>query len=256
MIGRPAPFLILGLALLLGGCAAQTPSPAVATEVVRSPRATGSPAPNATLSPDRSPDTATPHDGPCSAQLADQVRTAADGVEAYSYRVLGFVFQPVFDPDPLATPATERVETAVEGAYQAPDRASLDPAGDGSAPGTEATVTIGRDLYVETADGWVKLPDAADPDLANVLAGLIEDAGGGWLSETTVDGGCRLVARRELPGGSGQRQTVIYVDPREALPSRLELDVTGAVGRNGETNDVGLIYTFTYDPAPTIEPPI
>jgi hypothetical protein len=257
VIGRRAPFLILGLALLLGGCAAQTPSPTagLATEPVPSP-ASGSPAPNATASPDRSPGTATPQAGPCSGQLTERVRAAVDGVEAYSYRALGFVFQPVFDPDPLATPATERVEVGFEGAYQAPDRASLSHSGGGSAPGSEATVTIGRDLYVETTDGWVKLPDAADPDLANVLAGLLEDAGSGWLGETTVSGGCRFVARRALPGGSGERQTVMFVDSREPLPSRLELDVTGAVGRNGETNDLGLVYLFRYDPALTIEPPI
>jgi hypothetical protein len=102
----------------------------------------------------------------------------------------------------------------------------------------------------------VKLPDAADPDLANVLAGLLEDTGGGWLGERTVDGSCRLVAQGELPGGSGERRTVIFVDLGEALPSRLELDVTGAVGRNGEINDLSLVYLFRYDPAPTIEPPI
>jgi hypothetical protein len=257
VIGRRAPFLVLGLALFLGGCAAPAiPSPEVATEAVPSPNASGSPASNATESPEGSPaTTATLTGGPCPGQVAEQVRSAVDDVEAYSYRALGFVFQPVFDPDPLATPATERVETAFEGAYQAPDRASLSHSGGGSAPGTEATVTIGRDLYVETADGWVKLPDAADPDLANVLAGLLEDAGGSWLGETTVDGGCRLVAKRALPGGSGERQTVIFVDPGEALPSRLELDVTGAVGRNGETNDLGLVYLFRYDRTLTIEPP-
>ena len=256
MIGRRAPFLILGLALFLAGCAAQ-PSPEVATEVVypSPPRSAPNTMATATLSPDGSP-SPLPQDGPCSAQLAERVRAAVDSVEAYSYRVAGFVFQPVFDPDPLATPATERVETAFEGAYRAPDRASLSHTGGGSAPGTEATVTIGRDLYVETADGWVKLPDAADPDLANVLAGLLEDAGGGWQGQPTVDDGCRLIARRPLPGGSGERETVILVDPAKALPSRLELDVTGAVGRNGEANDLGLVYLFRYDPALTIEPPI
>jgi hypothetical protein len=256
VIGRRAPFLILGLALLLG-CTAQTPSPApgLATAALPSPSVTGPPDPNATVSPDRSPSPA-PQTGACSGQRAERVREAVDDVEAYRYRALGFVFQPVFDPDPLATPATERVATAIDGAYQAPDRASLSHSGGGSGPGTEATVTIGRDLYVETEDGWVKLPDAADPSLANVLAGLLEDAGGGWQGETTVAGGCRLVATRALPGGSGERQTVIFVDLGEALPSRLELDVTGAIGRNGETNDLGLIYTFTYDPAPSIEPPI
>jgi hypothetical protein len=256
VIGRRAPFLILGLALFLAGCAAQ-PSPEVATEVVY-PSPPGS-APNttatATLRPDGSP-SPLPQEGPCSAQLVERVRAAVDSVEAYSYRVAGFVFQPVFDPDPLATPATERVPTALEGAYQAPDRSSLSHSGVGSRPGAEATVSIGRDLYVETEDGWVKLPDAADPRLANVLAGLLEDAGSGWQGETTAGGSCRLVARRALPGGSGERQTVIFPDPRTALPSRLEVDVTGAIGRNGETNDLGLVYLFRYDPSLTIEPPI
>jgi hypothetical protein len=259
VIGRQAPFLILGLGLLLGGCAAPavpSPTPGMATPALPSPSVSGSPGPNATRNRDRSPGTATPGTGACSGQLAERVRAAVDGVEAYSYAAQGFVFQPVFDPDPLATPATERVETAFEGAYRAPDRASLSHTGGGSAPGTEATVTIGRDLYVETAEGWVKLPDAADPDLANVLAGLLEDAGGGWQGQPTVDGGCRLIARRPLPGRSGERETVILVDPAEALPSRLELDVTGAVGRNGEANDLGLVFLFRYDPALTIEPPI
>lgn len=258
MIGRRAPSLILGLALLLGGCAAQTPSPTLglATSAFPSPSATSPSAPNDTARPDRSPGTAaTPETGDCAAPLAERVRGAVDGVEAYSYEAQGFVFQPVFDPDPLATPATERVETAFKGAYQAPDRASLSPKG-GSGPGTEATVTIGRDLYVETADGWVKLPDAADPDLANVLVGLLEDAGGGWLGETAADGSCRLVARQELAGGSGERRTMMVLEPGEALPARLELEVIGAIGRNGETNDLGLIYSFTYDQALTIEPPI
>jgi len=257
VIGRRAPFLILGLAFLFGACAAQTPSPTagLATSALPSPTATESSGPSATHSPDGSL-SPLPHEGPCSAQLANRVRVAVDSVEAYSYRVAGFVFQPVFDPDPLATPATERVPTALEGAYQAPDRASLSHSGGGSAPGTEATIAIGRDLYVETEDGWVKLPDAADPRLANVLAGLLEDAGGGWRGETTAGGSCRLVGKRALPGGSGERQTVIFPDPRTALPSRLELDVTGAIGRNGETNDLGLVYLFRYDPALTIEPPI
>jgi hypothetical protein len=255
VIGRRAPFLVLGLALLLGGCAAQTPSPTVGVSrsAIPSPGATGSP----TASPDRSPgSTATQQPGDCNGQLAELVRDAVEGVEAYSYRAQGFVFQPVFDPDPLATPATERIETAFEGAYQAPDRASLRHSGAASGLGTEATVTIGRDLYVETTDGWVKLPDAADPDLANVLAGLLEDAGGGWLGETAVDGSCRLVAQRDLPGGSGERRTVVVLEPGEALPASLELEVVGAIGRNGETNDLGLVYSFTYDPASSIEPPI
>lgn len=253
MIGRRAPSLILGLALILGGCAAQAPSPTPGSSLP-SPGASGSAAAGPTGSPRASP-SATPA-GDCTGQRAELVRDAVEDVEGYSYRAQGFVFQPVFDPDPLATPANERMETAFDGAYEAPDRASLSQSGVASGLGTEATVTIGRDLYVETVDGWVKLPDAADPALANVLAGLLEDARGGWLGESAPDGDCRLVARQEFPAGSGVRQTVIYVDPEEALPYRLELEVTGAVGRNGETNDLGLIYTFTYDPAPSIEPPI
>jgi len=64
------------------------------------------------------------------------------------------------------------------------------------------------------------------------------------------------VARRELPGGSGERRTVLVLEPGATLPARLESEVIGAIGRNGETNDLGLIYTFTYEPAPSIEPPI
>jgi hypothetical protein len=255
VIGRRAPLLILGLALLLGGCAAQTPSPTPGSSVP-SPAASGSPAASATNRPSGSPNTSSTPADACTGPLAELVRDAVDAVEGYTYHAQGFVFQPVFDPDPLATPATERVETTFEGAYEAPDRASLSHSGSASGPGTEATVTIGRDLYVETADGWVKLPDAADPDLANVLAGLLEDAGGGWLGETAVDGSCRLVARRELPGGSGERRTVLVLEPGATLPARLESEVIGAIGRNGETNDLGLIYTFTYEPAPSIEPPI
>ena len=252
MIGRRAPFLILGLALLLGGCAAQAPSPTAGP----SPSTSGSPATSATDSPTGSPDTSSTPAGACTRFLAELVRDAVEGVDGYTYQAVGFVFQPVFDPDPLATPATERVETAFDGAYEAPDRASLSHSGEASGPGSEASVSIGRDLYVETVDGWVKLPDAADPALANVLAGLLEDARGGWSGEAAVDGSCRLVARRELPGGSGERRTVLILEPGATLPARLELDVTGAVGRNGETNDLGLVYTFTYDPAPSIEPPI
>jgi len=253
--GRRAPLLILGLAFLLSGCAAQIPSPTPGSSVP-SPAGSGSPAASVANSPTGSPNTSVTPAGECTGQRAELVREAVDDVEGYSYRTQGFIFQPVFDPDPLATPATERVETAFEGAYQAPDRASLRHSGGASGPGTETTVTIGRDLYVETTDGWVKLPDAADPDLANVLAGLFEDAGGGWLGETAADGSCHLVSRRGLPGGNGERRTVIVLEPGAALPARLEMEVVGAIGRNGETNDLGLVYTFTYDPAPGIDPPI
>jgi hypothetical protein len=256
VIGRRAPFLILGLALLLGGCAAQAPSPTAGRSAVPSPGASGSPAASPTGSPTESPGTSATATGDCTGQRAELVRDAVEDVKGYNYRAHGFVDQPVFDPDPLATPATERVSAAFDGAYEAPDRASLSHRGDASGPGMEATVTVGRDLYVETTDGWVKLPDAADPGLANVLAGLLEDAGGGWEAETAEGGGCRLVAIRELPGGVGARRTVIVVLPREALPVQLGVEVTGAIGRSGESNDLGLVYSFTYEPAPSIEPPI
>jgi hypothetical protein len=240
------------LGLVLAGCT--SPAPVV------SPSSSGaSPAPasaSASASPLGSPPPQpTPSTAGCEPALATHVQEAAGQVAGYRYQASGWVYQEVLGSDPQAPPTTERVDSAADGAFQAPDRSERRVTRGGIGPGEDHTITIGADLFVEGSAGWDRLPGAADPAQANLLAGLIADAGPTWTARPTANGDCRLVARAPLADGRGVRQTSLVAPGGGSLPERLDLKVTDAIDLLGNRNDVQLRYLFDYA-AVAIEPPV
>ncbi|HEV8516572.1 MAG TPA: hypothetical protein VGQ47_02900 [Candidatus Limnocylindrales bacterium] len=267
-----ACLLLVGSAL--GGCLARTPStpgPAesrvsasTTTPAQTAPILPTAAAASAATSEDRtnpaSPTESRQPANGCRAELAADVIDALRSARGYRYRSEGFVYREVFDPDRLATPSTERVAVAFEGAYAAPDRSLLRYLDGAPELEPEETRQIGRDLWLKTVEGWQELPDAAEPERANLLAGIVADAGEGWTVDDRERSGapggpaCFLVARVPLPG-EGERSVLVGVDPKAPFPSIVQVTVTDAFDPAGSRHDSDLTYLIAADASESIEQP-
>ena len=191
---------------------------------------------------------------------------ALEGVPAYAFTATGFVYAEVFTPDPNAAPRTSRTATAFEGAYVAPDRARTHYTRGEVAQGVpETSIAIGRDMWIQTVEGWQHLPGSVQPRDANRLRSLLLDAGPRW--ESVLPGGsaaagfvpgsgCLFRARVRLSDrGRGYRETTVRVDPNRALPTALRIVVRDAFDPFRNRHDSDVLYRVRYQPAIRIEPP-
>ncbi|MBA3777933.1 MAG: hypothetical protein H0X16_01255 [Chloroflexi bacterium] len=201
--------------------------------------------------------------GGCTVEAVELVSAAVDQVPSYRYDASGFTYADVFSPDPNEPPATERQETAFDGAYQAPDR-SLRRVSEGSAgPEPEETIAIGQDLWIRGPQGWQELPDAAQPRLANALGALLEDVAGDWQvgpetdlqASQAVEDACILQASSPTPGEGGVREVTLVVDPATALPQAVRVELRNVKDPLGNLHDSKIDYLFDYAEPVTIEPP-
>ncbi|MDQ3870727.1 MAG: hypothetical protein M3301_03810, partial [Chloroflexota bacterium] len=179
---------------------------------------------------------------------------ALERVPAYAFSAAGYVYTEVFTSDPNAPPRTSRTATAFEGAYVAPDRARTRYTKGELAQGVpETSIGIGRDMWIQTVEGWQHLPGSVNPRDANRIRSLLVDAGHGWetvkpsVSSGLPGRGCLFRARGPLSDrGRGYRETIVRVDPNKALPTALRTVVRDAFDPFRNRHDSDLVYVVSY----------
>ena len=118
------------------------------------------------------------------------------------------------------------------------------------------TVIIGRDVYIQLGDRWMKSPEKLNSPLIDIRKTWDEE-GRKWLSdvkqvgEETVNGEPAYVYTYHNKGleGVGENDSKIWVSKAEGLPVRIE-----AIYKGGTLKSMTIDYD--YDANISIEPPI